>query len=74
MTTERAEVRTSEAARILGVSDSTVVRYAVIGVLRCRLLPSGHRRFLRADVEGLRENPPPAKWSRSIAQNAEGSA
>ena len=44
---------TRQAARILGVSTSTVVAYANQGVLRSFRLPSGHRRFRRADVEAL---------------------
>jgi excisionase family DNA binding protein len=44
---------TRQAARILGVSTSTVVGYANRGVLRTFRLPSGHRRFRRADVEAL---------------------
>jgi excisionase family DNA binding protein len=49
------EIRNAEAARILGVSTRTLRRYAEAGVLRCRTLPSGQRRFDRRDVEALRE-------------------
>lgn len=54
------ELTTAEAADILGVSTSTVVHYADTGQLPCRRLPSGHRRYLRADVEALTEPEPAA--------------
>lgn len=44
---------TSQAAEILGVSPQTVVNYADAGLLRSWKLPSGHRRYQRADVEAL---------------------
>lgn len=44
---------TRQVADMLGVSPATVVTYADSGVLRCFRLPSGHRRFRRADVEAL---------------------
>lgn len=55
------EITTAEAARIMGVSDATIVSYADKGLLGCRRLPSGHRRFLRQDVEALRASPPPTE-------------
>lgn len=45
----------TEAARRLGVHESTVRRYADRGVLRASRLPSGVRRLSRADVDALAE-------------------
>lgn len=42
-----------EAARLLGVHDNTVRRYADSGRIRVSRLPSGVRRVLRDDVEAL---------------------
>lgn len=47
------EIATAEAARILGVSTATIVTYANKGILPCRKLPSGVRRYQRADVLAL---------------------
>lgn len=47
------EVRTAEVARYARVSERTVQRYADRGVLPCRVLPSGGRRFRWADVVAL---------------------
>jgi excisionase family DNA binding protein len=55
---DQTEVTTGEAARILGVSPTTVIAYVEQGHLQVRYLPSGHRRFLRADVERLRSAEP----------------
>lgn len=53
------ELTPAEAAEILGVSASTVRRYEDRGLLKPRrLIGSGHRRYARADVERLRDNPP----------------
>lgn len=40
-------------AAILGVTDETVRRWAELGRLRHIVLPSGQRRFRRADVEAI---------------------
>jgi excisionase family DNA binding protein len=48
------EITPKEAAEILGVSRATVQRYANAGLLHPRKLPSGFRRYDRADVERLR--------------------
>lgn len=48
------EITTAEAAKILGVSKATVVNYADRRGLKCRKLPSGHRRYLRSDVENFK--------------------
>ena len=42
-----------DAARRLGVHESTVRRYADRGLIGVSRLPSGVRRLRRADVEGL---------------------
>lgn len=42
-----------EAAEIIGVSASTVRRWADMGKLRVARTDGGHRRFVRADVERL---------------------
>lgn len=52
------ELTPAEAAKILGVSPSTVRRYEESGLLvPRRLLGSGHRRYRRAEVEALRNAP-----------------
>lgn len=38
---------------MLGVSRRTLMRWEVKGLIRSRRLPTGHRRFARADVEAL---------------------
>ncbi len=44
---------TGQAAELLGVSRSTVVRYIEAGTLDARRLPGGHWRIRRADAEKL---------------------
>lgn len=56
MTTETPKstsllVRTSEAARRLGVSHNTVVAWANAGILPCIRHHNGHRRFDVADLD-----------------------
>ena len=46
-------VSVGTAARMLGVSDDTIRRWADSGQLPAIVLPSGHRRFQRTDVEAL---------------------
>lgn len=46
-------VTLTEAARVLGVSPSTVRRYGDSGVVRTFLTPGGHRRFSRAGLEAV---------------------
>lgn len=55
------EITTAEAARILGVSTTTVLAYVDKKLLPVRYLPSGHRRYQRSDVEALLASPEPAK-------------
>ncbi len=44
---------TGEAAELLGVSRSTVVRYIEAGTLDARRLPGGHWRIRRSEAEKL---------------------
>ncbi len=46
-------IRPGEAARLLGVSLTTISRYVDAGQLQAQRLPSGQRRILRASVERL---------------------
>jgi excisionase family DNA binding protein len=46
-------VTLTEAARLLGVSPSTVRRYGDTGMVRTFVTPGGHRRFSRAGLEAL---------------------
>jgi excisionase family DNA binding protein len=46
----------SEVARILGVSPTTVTRWAREGRLACRVTLGGHHRFERDLVEGIRSS------------------
>jgi excisionase family DNA binding protein len=45
----------SEVARMLGVSPTTVTRWAREGRLACRMTLGGHHRFSRSLVEEVRE-------------------
>jgi len=49
-------VTTGQAAELLGVSRSTVVRYIEAGTLDARRLPGGHWRIRRNDAEKLLRN------------------
>lgn len=40
-----------EVSRLLGVDKRTVSRWANQGLLKAVILPSGHRRFRRSDVD-----------------------
>ena len=54
--TIHAELLTrSEVARILGVSPTTVTRWAREGRLACRVTLGGHHRFERSLVEEVRD-------------------
>jgi excisionase family DNA binding protein len=46
-------VTLTEACRVLGVSPSTVRRWADTGTVRTFVTPGGHRRFSRAGLEAL---------------------
>ena len=43
----------TDACRLLGVSPSTIRRWADSGVIRTFVTPGGHRRFSRAGLESL---------------------
>jgi excisionase family DNA binding protein len=49
-----------EAMQALRISDSTLVRWVASGRLPALYLPSGYRRFRRADVEALLTERKPA--------------
>ena len=44
---------TGQAAKLLGVHRSTVLRYIEEGKLRAQVLPGGQHRVRREDVEAL---------------------
>jgi excisionase family DNA binding protein len=44
---------TGQAAKLLGVSRWTVIRYAATGKIQAVTLPSGDRRIPKAEVERL---------------------
>lgn len=45
------DLTTTDVARLLKLTAETIRAYADKGHLPCLTLPSGHRRFRRADVE-----------------------
>ena len=45
--------RPLEAAHLLGVTMKTMTRYAQRGLVTSQTLPSGHRRYLKADVDAI---------------------
>lgn len=49
------ELSTGDVARLLGVSISSVSRWAEAGVLTGTKTPGGHWRFSRTDVEAFQE-------------------
>ena len=48
----------AEAANLLGVSVSSLRRYASEGRVDCTRTPRGHRRYRREDIEALIPQPP----------------
>jgi excisionase family DNA binding protein len=52
-TKDPAWLSLTEACQLLGVSPSTVRRWADTGVVRTFVTPGGHRRFSRAGLESL---------------------
>jgi excisionase family DNA binding protein len=68
---------TSEAARYLGVSLSTVRRWSDLGHLRAYRTPGGQRRFSREGLDEFLESlhdrsvPPPRPWERPPAEDEE---
>lgn len=53
----------TEACRLLGVSPSTIRRWADAGMVRTFVTPGGHRRFSRAGLESLLPDRPTARPS-----------
>jgi excisionase family DNA binding protein len=53
----------TEACRLLGVSPSTVRRWADSGVVRTFVTPGGHRRFSRAGLEAMLPDRPAVRPS-----------
>jgi excisionase family DNA binding protein len=64
-TKDPAWVTLTEACRLLGVSPSTVRRWADSGMIRTFVTPGGHRRFSRAGLEALLPNRPTGRPSLS---------
>ena len=65
-------VRVQRAADLLGVSASTVRRWAADGKLACQRTPGGQRRFLASDLERvLREGSPPSGDRFAAVERAE---
>jgi excisionase family DNA binding protein len=58
-------VTLTEACRLLGVSPSTVRRWADSGMIRTFVTPGGHRRFSRAGLEALLPDRPTGRPSLS---------
>lgn len=51
MSTTEYTLTSADVARLLGLTDETVRRYAEQGKLAHVRLPSGHRRFRRSDID-----------------------
>ena len=66
-TIEARTVRVQEAADLLGVSASTVRRWAARGKIPCRRTPSGQRRFLVDDLKRASRGDGPAGRVRLAA-------
>jgi excisionase family DNA binding protein len=58
-------VTLTEACRLLGVSPSTVRRWADAGTVRTFVTPGGHRRFSRAGLEAMLPERPSVRPSLS---------
>jgi diguanylate cyclase (GGDEF)-like protein/excisionase family DNA binding protein len=72
MATAPRWLRVQQAADLLGVSASTVRRWATNGRLACRYTASGQRRFLAEDLERvLRTGGPPSRRRLSASTGAE---
>ncbi len=44
-----------QAARVLGVTTQTLATFADRGVIQAVRLPSGHRRYLKSEIDALRD-------------------
>ena len=51
--TKSEVISPGEVCRALGIDPSTLKRWAASGKIKSRKLPSGHRRYLRADLKKL---------------------
>jgi diguanylate cyclase (GGDEF)-like protein/excisionase family DNA binding protein len=60
-------VRVQRAADLLGVSASTVRRWAADGRLACQRTPGGQRRFLASDLERVLREGSPVSGDRFVA-------
>jgi excisionase family DNA binding protein len=60
-TSDPGWVTLTEACRLLGVSPSTVRRWADSGLVRTFVTPGGHRRFSRTGLEALLPERPPSR-------------
>jgi len=56
MKKEKAYLSTREVLSMLGISRSTLDRWARDGTLKFFRLPSGQRRFFRAEIENITKN------------------
>ena len=57
---EEREVTTEQAARAVGISRTTLIRYADQGYVKPnRVLPSGHRRWKVSDLTRQLDSLPP---------------
>jgi len=63
MTTTEYTLTSADVAALLKVADETVRRWAEQGKLPHVTLPSGHRRFRRADITPFMEPDPEAAAS-----------
>ena len=50
---EMEYISPAEASHIASLTTKTLTRMADAGTIRAKKLPSGHRRYLRSDVEAL---------------------
>lgn len=63
---------TGDVARRLGVTINTVKRWAREGRIEAVLLPSGHHRIPRAELERLRRRPPRRQLRARFRQRQRG--
>jgi excisionase family DNA binding protein len=63
VTSDPGWVTLTEACRLLGVSPSTVRRWADTGMVRTFVTPGGHRRFSRAGLAALLPDSPTSRPS-----------
>jgi len=56
MNKQKAYLSTKEVLSMLGISRSTLDRWAKDRTLKFFRLPSGHRRFFRSEIEAILKN------------------